>query len=242
MTKEDIIHLIKETASNNAGKPLGEKKFYDQTGVKKSDWHGKFWVRWSDAVKESGLEPNKFITEAEPIEILLETLARLIKNQGRFPSPAELKMAHNNDPSIPSYQVIRKRLGGKHDQAKKILDFCLSHNRYELTQKICNEVLSTAKVELPSKKTKEESLGKVYLMKSGKYYKIGKTSHLGQRHYSIGLKLPEKLKIIHEITTDDPSGIERYWHERFKEKRMEGEWFDLSVEDLKAFKRRKHFM
>ena len=51
------------------------------------------------------------------------------------------------------------------------------------------------------------------------------------------VRLPENLDLIHEIKTDDPSGIEAYWHKRFEAKRMNGEWFDLSSADIKAFKR-----
>ena len=84
--------------------------------------------------------------------------------------------------------------------------------------------------------------GFVYMMKSGKYYKIGKTNSIDRRQYEIGLQLAEGLEPIHSIETDDPSGIEAYWHNRFKDKRMNGEWFNLDASDVRAFRLRKKFM
>lgn len=83
------------------------------------------------------------------------------------------------------------------------------------------------------------AIGVVYLMKSGRHYKIGRTVSLGSRERQLAIKIPVPPTTIHCIETDDPSGVEAYWHRRFAEKRGEGEWFDLSPDDIKAFKRWK---
>jgi hypothetical protein len=38
--------------------------------------------------------------------------------------------------------------------------------------------------------------------------------------------------------TDDPVAVEECWHQRFKEA-MNGEWFNLSADDVRAFKLRR---
>jgi hypothetical protein len=81
--------------------------------------------------------------------------------------------------------------------------------------------------------------GFVYLIRSGRYYKIGRSNAAGRRHYELAIQLPEKALKVHEIRTDDPIGIEAYWHNRFAARRRNGEWFDLAAADISAFRRRK---
>ena len=76
-------------------------------------------------------------------------------------------------------------------------------------------------------------------MKSGRHCKIGRSKSAERRELELGILLPEKAELIHKIKTDDPVGIEKYWHDRFKDKRKGGEWFELSAGDIKNFKRRK---
>ena len=86
-----------------------------------------------------------------------------------------------------------------------------------------------------SDETATAELGYVYLLKAGRFYKIGRTNALGRRERELVIQLPEAAKVIHSIKTDDPAGIEEYWHRRFHERRRNGEWFDLTANDLAAF-------
>jgi hypothetical protein len=51
--------------------------------------------------------------------------------------------------------------------------------------------------------------------------------------------LPDPVKRIHVIRTDDPTGVEKHWHGRFATKHKHGERFNLHAADVTAFKRRK---
>jgi hypothetical protein len=89
--------------------------------------------------------------------------------------------------------------------------------------------------------TAPSPFGYVYLLKHGsrREYKIGRTNNPLRREGEIGIQLPDKLQPVHYIKTDDPAGVETYWHMRYASKRKEGEWFALSAQDVRAFKRWK---
>ncbi len=121
-----------------------------------------------------------------------------------------------------------------------MLDHCLTTPGFDDVAAICRPLADTVPTRQPEPEEDAETrFGYVYLARMGKYYKIGHTGSVGRREYELAIQLPEKLILVHSITTDDPPGIEAYWHNRFANKRGNGEWFNLSARDVKAFRRRK---
>jgi hypothetical protein len=83
--------------------------------------------------------------------------------------------------------------------------------------------------------------GYVYIMRSGRRYKVGRSNSPSRRHREVRLDLPDPTSLVHSIPTDDPAGIEAYWHRRFASKRVrDTEFFELDAVDVAAFKRRKY--
>jgi len=243
MDKQHILREIKRTAEENGGMPLGLDRFSQETGIRYDDWFGKYWARWGDAVKEAGLSPNKFSTEGYGEPLLIQKYAALIRELGRVPVRGEVGLKCRTDRSFPSDRAFRRCFRSKANLLTKLREHCTKDSS-----------LSDVLAMLPPPETTEhqqfesgisdhedsEGGGFVYLMKAGRYYKIGKTNAIGRREYELAIQLPEKAQTIHVIKAiDDASGIEAYWHKRFEGRRTNGEWFELDRVDVQAFKRRK---
>jgi hypothetical protein len=89
MNKTHILDEIRRTTEENIGVPLGRSRFLAKSGIRESDWVGKFWSKWSDAVKLARGEPNK---KPQPFDEgwLLGKLAGLVRGLGHYTVAAEL--------------------------------------------------------------------------------------------------------------------------------------------------------
>jgi Meiotically up-regulated gene 113 len=235
MDKQHILDEIRRTATASGGVSLGKDRFFTETGIKESDWFGRYWVRWSDAVREAGFTPNR-MSEAYTDDVLVAKLISLTRKLGRFPVRGDLRMQARGTVEFPSDKAFG-RLGSKNQLIERLAEYCRTHDGFEDVLKLCPAVIDR---KIPSaENTSTEEIGFVYLMKSGRFYKVGRSNSAGRREYELAIQLPERATKIHEIRTDDPVGIEEYWHKRFESRRKNGEWFELNASDIKAFRRRK---
>ena len=238
-SKEHILSEINRTAEENRGKPLGLHKFEEETGIKKYDWFPRYWIRWGDAVEEAGYTPNK-MRSAYDKDYMLQRLIELIKELNAFPVSGQFRLKGLADKTFPNEKTFRTHFGPKSELTQAVLRFCETHNADDSVIELCRAASKRSVPRQPREPSEEQiEHGFVYLMKSGTKFKIGRSSSAERREYELKIQVPDKLELLHKIKTDDPVGIERYWHERFKDKRKRGEWFDLSSNDLKAFRRRK---
>lgn len=238
MDKPHILREIQRTAKANAGVPLGRERFLQETGIKESDWSGIHWARWGDALREAGFTANE-LQSAHDEDHLLEKYVALIREVSRIPVALELRLKRRSDPSFPSHNTFA-RFGTKQQLIAKAIEFCRNRGGLDDVEQICQVQIAAPKTDRDEDhESVNDEFGFVYLIQSGRFFKIGKTNALGRREYELKIQLPEKTNTVHSIRTDDPTGIEAYWHKRFETRRKNGEWFELSRADVVAFKRRK---
>ena len=235
--RKSIISEIQRLAEQNSGRPPGQEVFAKETGLGAHEWKGAFWRRWSEALAEAGFIPNKFGGRTDDAVVLEHYLA-LVRRLNAIPVHADLLLERRRNPSFPSHTVFR-RLGDKKALLQRAFALCEGRDDLDAVRELLfNEVGAPA--HSPRTRMSPTVAGYVYLIRSGKSYKIGRTNASGRRERELAIQLPTKPHTVHVIQIDDPEGIEAYWHRRFAAKRQDGEWFLLSDDDVRAFKWRKY--
>lgn len=232
--KEDIINEYKKL-KRRIGSPPDSRTFYSETGISRHAAEVAFGREaFSKIQREAGDNPYAFGIPGRTPDQFFLVYGQVVRELQSIPTRADWKHRRIS-PTADSY--CRKLHLPWRAMPSAFLEWANDKPEWQDVARICDSRCTTE-----NKRTDEavpEDSGYVYLLRAGKFYKIGRTNSLGRREYEVALQLPEKAKTIHFIQTDDPVGIEAYWHKRFENKRKRGEWFELSSEDVRAFKRRK---
>lgn len=240
ISKDDILKAIRFQAAQNGGVALGKARFEKATGIREASWRGKYWAFWNDALVEAGFEPNSWAERAHDDESLVKKLADLALEVGHYPAESERGMKHRADPTFPTGKVFSGRFGNRQAQLRALMEFAVANPEYETVFAMCSPLLKeTADEDLPVLHAPSVP-GRVYLVYSHSLnlYKIGESDNPKRRLREIQASVPGQIDEIHTLETDDPAGIEQYWHRRFRGLKRINEWFDLSKNDIEAFKSR----
>jgi hypothetical protein len=235
--RDAILKAITETAASNGGKPLGRGKFEEVTGITAYDL-GRYWARYGDAVRDAGFEANTL--NAAYSRDYLEKYLELVVKLGHVPTYGEMRLERtSSDPEFPSKNVYA-RFGSKKELVRTASDFCVESGSHPDAMRILEAGIPPA--EAPDDASAPAQYGFVYLAKGHRgEYKVGRTNLVDRRLAELGVQAAVEPQLVHEIKTDDPEGVERYWLRRFTEdgKHLRGEWFKLNAADVRAFKRWK---
>lgn len=110
---------------------------------------------------------------------------------------------------------------------------CLSKNdNKDYVRKAAIRIIR--KKDIKSKKRYVGNRGIVYFISenlSGSI-KIGKTQNLNNRLTTFGLKLPFDVELVYKFECGDCHQVEKFLHDYFKDKRKNGEWFDITKADI----------
>ena len=173
---------------------------------------GGYWRSWSAFQADAGHAPNSR-TQKIPDETLLHRFAELALERNEIPTQADLSLKRKEDPSFPDKAAFG-RWGGRDALLAKVAEYCGRKEQFApVIEFLKLGVSSGLDHRLDSFRIK----GFVYLLRSGKNYKIGRTNATGRRLRELSIQLPQKPDTVHVIETDDPEGIEQYWHRRFAE-------------------------
>lgn len=231
--RELIISEIRRIADAYGGKAPGSRLFWKETGIGEAKWRGVYWARWGDALAEAGYAANDWQQKLASTD-LLNRLAELVRSQRRVPTSTEITLLRRSDPTVPSSKTLQNHFEGRSGLMAALRSYCSERGGFEDVLAVLPKASETSKPQTP-----RVLEGWVYLLKSGQHYKIGRSDQLETRVKKISIALPEATAMVHAIKTDDPPGIEAYWHRRFADRRANGEWFKLAAADVAAFTRRK---
>jgi hypothetical protein len=236
MSRDEIIAEIRALAAE-IGRPPGSYLFETETGIGAHNWRGVHWARWSEALKDAGFEPNPPKTKPDP-DLTLGQLADATRRHGRFPTAAEFNLDRRTWPA-PSLGTLKRQFGDRAMLIGRLRRWAAERPDYaDLAALLPPDpaVQSEAADAIPPAGP-APARGFVRLFRCEARHHLSRIGDADGRRRAPPVALPRTAVLEHAIATDDPTGVEAYWRRRFAYRRLDGDWFALTDQDVAAFKR-----
>jgi hypothetical protein len=105
----------------------------------------------------------------------------------------------------------------------------INHDRAEENEAEMREI--NKPVKIPVKKH-----GTIYVLRSGDYFKIGRSLNWETRRTKYITENPNEVEIVYVTSVHDYVEAEKILHDSFAHKRHRGEWFSLDGKDIEHIK------
>ena len=235
LTQEQIISEYKKLKLK-LGRVPNAREFYSETKV--TDYSARVAFggnAYSKIQSEAGDEPRKFCTNGRKEYEFFEIYGRVVRELNRIPTVADW-MHRKEKPTLSGYRH-KLKINWK-QMPLAFIDWAINKSDWEDVVDICTSYCKERKLYSENTEVLTTSYGYVYLIKANRkgQYKIGKTGSPAGRKSQLSQLDPHDRRYEHVLETNDPCGLENYWHRRFEDKKVSGEIFKLSKKDLKAFK------
>lgn len=97
---------------------------------------------------------------------------------------------------------------------------------------VVSELLEEGYLHIVGVPPDTEEAGYIYVIQSGDHYKIGRTNDLDRRMGELKLQPPQPPRTIMAIAVGNAPAAEKSLHQYFAPRRTNGEWFQLTPEEL----------
>lgn len=141
-----------------------------------------------------------------------------------------------------SYEAWQEAVELERDRKGRAMQTRIANKKSKELASIVSEAKAKLGIEdetsKPAPKKKQRSrAGYVYLVKSVTgFYKIGRTVNPHNRLRTFNVKLPFEIEYEHVIQTNNMYALESKLHAQFADKRVNGEWFNLTDSDVGQIK------
>lgn len=244
MTTEEFLAVLREAVKRNGGRVPGASRFFKDRKLTVDDMWVAGFSNYGEACTAAGHAPNTLTVRLSDDQ-LFRPLALLTRELGRYPAKGSFEVQRKRDPAFPSWEAYKRREAQSPESTLpvELAAWCATQDDLMDVAEILAGHTVPPRPKQPT--TKQVVKGWVYLMRygvGGQVYKVGISDNVPRRQAQLNTMSPHEVRKVHEIPTDDPAGIEKYWHTRFEERRVPGkpELFRLTTEDVAAFRSRKY--
>lgn len=237
-TKGEIADAYRKSVAAHGGKVVSQRVFIRETRIRVPYWRGRYWPSWSAFQADLGFVPNQSRRTRIPEEVLLARFAELALEINRLPAQDDLEQRRKRDRSFPSSNPFGRIR--RDDFLMKLEAWCKGKPEFAPVARMIEQ--RRARILARRRDDSTRFRGLVYLVMpydDAFMYRIGSLRARGARLRRNSVRLGGQARTLHVIDTDDPEGIERYWRQRFKDKRLPNNLYRLLPDDITAFRWRK---